>query len=150
MMFWVLAAGLAAVDRVPDHMACRAVQTAGFHEFPPADNYQSVVFVNDVFDLRLNRVLTEGLDDGDVYLTLSTEKDLVELRCRQVAGAGRGRGLSCHDEPPAQFLLLNEKTLRFSRSAIGGWTFRSTRSDAEGDSIFVEIGQCDAVSDSTR
>ena len=40
-------------------------------------------------------------------------------------------------------ILINSATLRFTRTAVGGWTFAGATESLNGDSIFVEYGQCE-------
>jgi hypothetical protein len=42
-------------------------------------------------------------------------------------------------------LLINAQSLRFTRTAVGGWTFSDAADSRNGDSIFVEYGQCVAA-----
>jgi hypothetical protein len=44
-------------------------------------------------------------------------------------------------------LLINQKTLRFTRTSVGGWTFAGANESQSGDSIFVEYGTCAAAPD---
>ena len=143
--------GLAAtasntVRDLPDKLVCRATQTAGFHDYTHDEgSYEPVVFFESKFNLAVNKVLTQHLaasEGVDVYLTFSTEENLVELSCLQVRGIGDTHGLSCSNEPPAEMLLINLNNLRFTRTSIGGWTFTGAEVNDSGDSIFVEYGQC--------
>ena len=139
------------VDDLPNKLSCRATQTAGFHDYTSSDqedddeSYEPVVFFESEFNLAVNEVLTQHLaasERVDVYLTFSTDENLVELRCLLVRGIGHARGLSCSNEPPAEMLLINLGNLRFTRTSIGGWTFAGGEVNTSGDSIFVEYGQC--------
>jgi len=48
--------------------------------------------------------------------------------------------------PPSEMLLINVESLRFTRTAVGGWTFAGASDARGGDSIFVEYGQCEVLS----
>lgn len=65
-----------------------------------------------------------------------------ELECRAVRGIGDVKGFSCVNVPPSELLLINAETLRFTRAAVGGWTFAGAAGDINGDSIFIEYGTC--------
>ena len=89
----------------------------------------------------------------DLYLTLQTEipgvdedtesqLEATELECRRVRGADDSYGYSCVNLPPSEMLLINAQSLRFTRTAVGGWTFTGASDQQTGDSIFVEFGQC--------
>ncbi len=89
----------------------------------------------------------------DLYLTLtreveddseSTAPETTELECRTVRGANSAIGYSCVNLPPSEMLLINAQTLRYTRTAVGGWTFAGAAGELSGDSIFVEYGQCAA------
>jgi len=81
--------------------------------------------------------------DPDLYLILRSADDVeLELQCRQVRGADNALGYSCVNTPPSEMLLINSETLRFTRTAVGGWTFSGARESMSGDSIFVEYGTC--------
>ncbi len=41
-------------------------------------------------------------------------------------------------------ILINAQTLRYTRTAVGGWTFAGAAGELNGDSIFVEYGRCSA------
>ncbi len=97
----------------------------------------------------LNLADREG--NVDVYLTMTREieqedgpglLETTELECREVRGADGSRGLSCVNLPPSEMILINSGTLRFTRTAVGGWTFAGASGSLNGDSIFVEYGQC--------
>lgn len=96
--------------------------------------------------------LTGEAGGVDVYLTMTREigqedgtttEETTELECREVRGAGGGFGLSCVNLPPSEMILINSRTLRFTRTAVGGWTFAGATETLNGDSIFVEYGQCE-------
>jgi hypothetical protein len=146
-------------------MYCQAEQTGGFHDYPGGDEtYEPALFHPQSFTLEENPVfminLAEGEKNVDLYLTmerpLKAEEgaaprfETTELECRQVRGTHGSRGYSCVNLPPSEMLLINADTLRFTRTAVGGWTFAgaSVESDTSepgaqgGDSIFVEYGQC--------
>ncbi len=136
---------------------CTAEQTGGFHDYPEAgEDYEPALFHPQRFSLEENLVFMLNLagEEGnvDVYLTMSrdleqedgsTVAETTELECREVRGAGGGFGLSCVNLPPSEMILINTETLRFTRTAVGGWTFAGATESLNGDSIFVEYGQCE-------
>ncbi len=138
---------------------CKAEQTGGFHDYPEeGEAYEPALFHPQQFSLEENLVFMLNLAGGeghaDVYLTMTREIDqedgtrvqeTTELECREVRGAGGGRGLSCVNLPPSEMILINSGTLRFTRTAVGGWTFAGATESHGGDSIFVEYGQCEAA-----
>lgn len=105
--------------------------------------------------------LVDGEGAVDVYLTLTHDvkapadpetaneetiaQEVTELECRKVRGANAAIGYSCVNLPPSEMILLNAETLRYTRTAVGGWTFAGASGELNGDSIFVEYGQCTAV-----
>lgn len=145
-MFTTLAAYAHGATPLPNTMTCTAVQTAGFHDFPnDAERYEPVSFYESSFDLKINRVLMRHLNeeaDADLYLTLLDEAESTELKCAHIRGTGGASGLSCSNTPPAELLLINTETLRFTRTSIGGWTFAAANENSAGDSIYVEYGTC--------
>ena len=134
---------------MPQWLSCRAEQTAGFHDYPHnEEGYESVVFMESEFRLKVNRVLMQHLaaeSPYDAFYVLTDDENVTELSCRLVRGLGNARGLSCSSTPPADLLLLNLDNLRFTRTAIGGWTFGAAAPDS-GESIYVEFGTCLATS----
>lgn len=136
---------------------CKAEQTGGFHDYPEeGEVYEPALFHPQQFSLEENLVFMLNLADAegsvDVYLTMTreigledgtTRRENTELECREVRGAGGGFGLSCVNLPPSEMLLINSETLRFTRTAVGGWTFAGATESLSGDSIFVEYGQCE-------
>jgi len=139
---------------------CVADQTAGFHDFPAdGERYEPRLFHPQAFRLSENTVfmlnLLESERRADLYLTLElpaaadtaaaeAEGPATELECRQVRGADGSTGYSCVNLPPSEMLLINARTLRFTRAAVGAWTFAEPNAAEAGDSIFVEYGQCRA------
>ena len=135
------------------------MDTVGFHDEPelsgePEEKFEPTQFTSTPFLLRRNLTLNELLDDVEdnvLYITLELEDEheFFELKCTKVIGASREAGLSCVNTPPSDLLMLNPKSMRFTRAAIGSWTFQSTRDLERGSSLFVQMGQCyslDAVS----
>ena len=131
---------------------CVPLDTIGFHDeaeatSEPQEVYEIVQFSSTPFVLRENETLVQLLGDVDesiLYLTLEVpdESEFFELTCRPVIGASREPGFSCVNTPPADMLLLNPKSMRFSRAAIGSWTFQSQSDLERGSSLFVQLGQC--------
>ena len=139
------AASPAATDIFPS-VLCEAHNTAGFHDYVGgSEDYEASVFFASRFELAENAFLTANLSSESSvqrFLTMTNDKDEVtELECRTVRGAG-ARGYSCVNIPPSELLLINVDTLRFTRTSVGGWTFRGAKENLSGDSIFVEYGQC--------
>ena len=147
---WAVILGMAVVGglTLPDKLTCTAAQTAGFHDYPHnQESYEPVVFFESDFVLQVNKVLTQHLaaDAGiDVYLTLTSDDKLAELSCLRIRGLMDAQGISCSNTPPADLLLINLESLRFTRTSIGGWAFAGADENTAGDSIFVEYGQCEA------
>jgi hypothetical protein len=132
-------------------LQCLADQTGGFHDYPDdAESYQPALFNSTSFRLEENRVFMLNLADQpgvDLFVTLTAGEDPVttELECRQVRGADGSQGYSCVNIPPSEMLLINRETLRFTRTAVGGWTFAGATERHSGDSVFVEYGTCTAA-----
>jgi len=147
-----------AVPSLPA-MHCVAEQTGGFHDYPEdGERYEPALFHPQPFRLETNPVFMMNLagDErtADLYLTLTrelpgadtgTEEETTELECRRVRGANDSDGFSCVNLPPSEMLLINAQSLRFTRTAVGGWTFAGATGTHEGDSIFVEYGQCEVI-----
>ena len=147
-----------AADGLP-RMLCNAEQSGGFHDYPGGGEfYEPVLYQPRSFTLEENAVfmvnLARGEGNADLYLTLETKTpdekgvDLVEtmeLECRRVRGPNDSHGYSCVNLPPSEMLLINAQSLRFTRTAVGGWTFSDAADTRNGDSIFVEYGQCVAA-----
>lgn len=147
-----------AAEGLPDVVTCTAEQTGGFHDYPGAEeSYEPALFHPQTFTLEENEVFMMNLaaeeGNADLYLTmvrrLPAESpdgeetiDATELECRRVRGANESQGYSCVNLPPSEMLLINARTLRFTRTAVGGWTFTGASEAHNGDSIFVEYGQC--------
>jgi hypothetical protein len=140
---------------------CTADQTGGFHDYPGGEEaYEPALFNPQQFNLEENVVfmlnLTERVGHVDLYLTLTRQipqesgesvTDTTELECREVRGADGSFGFSCVNLPPSEMLLINGETLRFTRTAVGGWTFTGAEGERNGDSIFVEYGQCEPMNE---
>ena len=123
------------------------------HQYPGdvEETYRPAVFSKQTFDLRENVFLmrhlpgAQGDEVGDdapgpsrLYVTMSSgDGNEMEFECRPVRGAGENRGYSCVNNPPSEMLLINPARGRFTRSAIGGWTFYTPEA-----SLFVEYGTC--------
>lgn len=140
-----------AADFLP--LACMAEQTGGFHDYPDDDaGYQPALFNATPFRLDENRVFMVNLADQpgvDLFVSLTSGEDAVttELECRRVRGVDGSLGYSCVNLPPSEMLLINRDTLRFTRTAVGGWTFAGATEAASGDSVFVEYGTCTPAGD---
>ena len=129
-------------------LTCTAEQTGGFHDYPDdAESYVPALFNATPFRLDENVVFMLNLAEEsavDLYVTLTSGEDPVttELECRQLRGADGSLGYSCVNIPPSEMLLINHDTLRFTRTAVGGWTFAGATDSHSGDSVFVEYGTC--------
>ncbi|NIP13291.1 MAG: hypothetical protein GWM88_00510 [Pseudomonadales bacterium] len=129
-------------------LRCEAEQTGGFHDYPgEQEAYEPALFNPGRFTLEENVVFMLNLPVGngapDLYLVMRTDGELeTELACRRVRGADGAMGYSCVNTPPSEMLLINRETLRFTRTAVGGWTFAGATESLSGDSIFVEYGAC--------
>jgi len=140
-------------------MHCMAEQTGGFHDYAGgAERYEPALFHPQSFRLETNLVFMMNLAgeerNADLYLTMTRELkgpdgdpavETSELECRRVRGASDAYGFSCVNLPPSEMLLINAQSLRFTRTSVGGWTFAGATDAHEGDSIFVEYGQCEAL-----
>jgi hypothetical protein len=128
---------------------CAARHTAGFHDYVGGEEvYEASMFHPGRFRLSTNDFLTTHLAGDasvELYLTMTDAGgEATELECRMVRGAGASEGYSCVNIPPSELLLINAETLRFTRTSVGGWTFAGATQDHNGDSIFVEYGECKA------
>ena len=159
-LLWLAGAHSAESDRgALPRMQCIAEQTGGFHDYPEAgEAYEPALFHPRSFSLEENVVFMLNLaeEEGapDLYLTLSSVSEdgtleETELECRGVRGVGDARGYSCVNLPPSEMLLINASSLRFTRTAVGGWTFAGANDRSNGDSIFVEYGQCTPIAEDT-
>ncbi|MDH3642872.1 MAG: hypothetical protein OES38_12300 [Gammaproteobacteria bacterium] len=144
---------VAAVAASLPMVACEAEQTGGFHDYPEDDqHYVPALFNPSSFELEENVLFMLNLDPGedgvDLYLIMRDSDDVEsELQCRHVRGASDALGYSCVNTPPSEMLLINGDTLKYTRTAVGGWTFSGPTEAASGDSIFVEYGTCAPVAD---
>jgi hypothetical protein len=134
-------------------LTCTPDQTGGFHDYPEdEESYVPALFTATRFRLDENVVFMTNLPetpDVDLFVTFTAGDDPVtsELECRQVRGVDGSLGYSCVNIPPSVLLLINQKTLRFTRTSVGGWTFAGANESQSGDSIFVEYGTCAAAPD---
>lgn len=134
---------------LPAH--CVPMETIGLHddaeEGDPIEVFQPAKFKSTPFTLRenvtLNQLLAES-EDVSQFITLQLDDtvELFEFACHSVLGANREFGYSCTNSPPSDILMINPKTMRFTRAAIGSWTFPSDTTLQDGSSLFVELGQC--------
>ena len=143
---------------------CEAQQTGGFHDYPEGEEtYEPALFHPQKFALEENLIfmmnLAGGEGNADLYLTMTRDPsgdeqgssgqaamdEVSELECRSVRGANGDMGFSCVNLPPSEMILINARTLRYTRTAVGGWTFAGASGELNGDSIFVEYGQCAPV-----
>ncbi len=141
----------AAAQTLPP-LTCQPEQTGGFHDYPEGEeDYEPALFHPRQFTLKTNALfmmsLTSEPGGPDLYLTMNMADaeegfEQTELECRRVRGIGAVAGFSCVNVPPSELLLINAETLRFTRAALGGWTFAGAAGDLNGDSIFIEYGTC--------
>lgn len=129
--------------------SCEALQTVGMHDHPGGEEtYESSVFFESAFELRENTLFMQHLLGEDetpvgLYLTMATASGTeTEFECRPVRGNADNEGYSCINNPPSEILLINPARGRFTRSAVGGWTFHGARNEQHGASLFVEYGVC--------
>lgn len=142
----------ASADWLP--VSCSATQTVGMHDYPGGEEtYHASVFFENAFELRENVLFMEHLlGDGaprvGLYVTLAgADGAETEFECRPVRGSADNEGFSCVNNPPSEMLLINPARGRFTRGAIGGWTFYGAREEQHGASLFVEFGKCEALND---
>ena len=143
-----LALTAAGADWLP--VTCQAFQTVGLHDHPgDIERYEPVVFFENAFTLSENAMFMtrlldteEGAEQTTLYVTLETHEEAFEFECRGVRGWADKEGFSCVNNPPSEMLLIDPKSLRFTRSSIGGWTFYSASDRDAGASLFVEYGNC--------
>ena len=144
----------ASVSWLP--LTCHAEKTVGLHDYveaesKPVEAYEPSIFFASSFTLRENRTFATFLEQEDVavYVTMTDEQsgDESEFQCDTVRGTGDTYGYSCRNSPPSDILMLNPEKMRFTRGAVGGWTFYSTGEDHNGTSLFVEYGLCQQTED---
>ena len=137
-------------------LICHAEKTVGLHDYveaesKPVEAYEPSIFFASSFTLRENRTFATFLEQEDVavYVTMTDEQsgDVSEFQCDTVRGTGDTFGYSCRNSPPSDILMLNPEKMRFTRGAVGGWTFYSTGEDHNGTSLFVEYGLCQRTDD---
>ena len=120
------------------------------HDYPgEPESYSASVFFESEFRLRENAFLMRHLIDAEgdgaasLYATMiAADGEETEFECRAVRGAANSAGFSCVNNPPSEILMLNPARGRFTRSAVGGWTFYAARHQREGASLFIEYGTC--------
>ena len=142
---------VAAQQTLPP-LTCQPEQTGGFHDYPEGEEiYEPALFHPRSFTLKTNALfmmsLTAEPGAPDLYVTMNMAAaeegfEQTELECRRVRGIGAVAGFSCVNVPPSELLLINAETLRYTRAALGGWTFAGAAGDLNGDSIFIEYGTC--------
>lgn len=131
---------------------CVAIQTIGLHDKPEelgseVEQFEATRFVESEFILRENQTLALLSDPDTYYLSFqdTSTNAVFELTCRPIKGRDNQAGLSCLNQPPQDILMLNRESKRFTRAAVGNWTF-STASDLQtGASLFIEHGQCNSI-----
>jgi len=149
------------------HLACQAIDTAGFHnDSNSGEDYRPALFNESAFTLEdnavFNRHLRETTGDPelsirpdatrgiDLYLSMIDEDGTeIGLQCHRIR-ANSEEGFSCVNTPPSEMLVINTNTLKFTRSSIGGWAFFGADNQYSGDSIFVEYGRCEQTETPSR
>lgn len=141
-----LALPVAGADWLP--LSCKAHHTVGMHDHPgEPETYEASIFFESEFGLRENAFLMHHLADDesavDLYMTMiAADGEETEFECRSVRGARNSAGVSCVNNPPSEILMLNPARRRFTRSAVGGWTFYAAQGEGRAASLFVEYGAC--------
>ncbi|HCP50616.1 uncharacterized protein METZ01_LOCUS34038 [marine metagenome] len=149
--------GMGAPTSVPWlPLNCHAEKTVGLHDYfetekKQIETYEPSIFFASRFTLHENRTFSTFLEQENValFVTMTDEQsgNVSEFQCDTVRGTGDTFGYSCRNSPPSDILMLNPESLRFTRGAVGGWTFYSTGEDHNGTSLFVEYGQCQHAED---
>ena len=131
---------------------CVPLETIGLHDEAeeagePEEKFEPARFERRPFTIRANETFSELLGETEqaslfVTMTIDELNEVFEFTCKEVMGANREPGFSCLNTPPSDILLINPKSMRYSRSAIGTWTFQSDADLVRGSSLFVELGQC--------
>ena len=125
--------------------------TVGLHDFVEEDTeaveaYELTYFFESKFELRENKTFNEMMGEAEnkffVSMKMDNSEEISEFTCEEVRGRGGQAGFSCLNTPPSEILMINPATLRFTRSAIGSWTFFTPSDHETGASLFVEYGQC--------
>lgn len=131
---------------------CEAKQTVGLHDFAEEEaleEYELIRFFESKFELRENKTFNElmGQEDGKFFLSMKLEdsEEISEFTCDTVRGRNGQEGLSCRNTPPSEIIMINKASLRFTRSAVGAWTFFTPSDHDTGASLFVEYGQCETI-----
>lgn len=131
---------------------CQAKQTVGLHDFAEeelVEEYELIRFFESKFELRENKTFNElmGQGDGKFFLSMKPEdsEEISEFTCDTVRGRNGQEGLSCRNTPPSEIIMINKTSLRFTRSAVGAWTFFTPSDHDTGASLFVEYGQCETI-----
>ena len=145
---WAFALPAGGADWLP--LACKAHHTVGMHDHPgEPEKYEASVFFESEFRLRENAFFMHHLADDesgaavDLYVTMiAADGEETEFECRRVRGARDSVGVSCVNNPPSEILMLNRERRRFTRSAVGGWTFYAAEGEGHAASLFVEYGTC--------
>ena len=139
-------------------LVCQAEKTVGLHDYleaesKPVEVYEPSIFFASRFTLRENRTFATFLEQENValYVTMTDAQsgEVSEFQCDTVRGTGDTYGYSCHNAPPSDILMFNPESMRFTRGAVGGWTFYSAGNDHNGTSLFVEYGLCRRLDDVT-
>lgn len=132
-------------------MVCKAINTVGLHDAPETDSpleekYEPSVFVESEFILSENVTFSELLEDEDVKFYMSMqfiESDgKFEFTCTQVRGRSDEQGYVCTNTPAQDILMINPSKNRFTRAAVGAWTFFHPSDLETGASLTVEHGTC--------
>ena len=132
-------------------MVCKALNTVGLHDAPETESpmeekYEPSVFVESEFILTENVTFSELLDDADIKFYMSMQfvnsDGKFEFTCTQVRGRSDEQGYVCTNTPAQDILMINPSTNRFTRAAVGAWTFFHPSDLETGASLTVEHGTC--------
>ena len=137
---------------------CKALQTVGLHDTKEAgveavENYEPSQFFASEFILTENRTFTELLSDSTskwfVTMQFSDSVEKFEFTCTPVRGRSEETGYVCTNTPAQDILMINPGNNRFTRAAVGAWTFFHPSDLETGASLLVEHGSCNPLETST-
>ncbi len=137
------------IDWLP--VDCRALNTVGLHdaveeEGALKEEYEPASFFPSEFRLEENMTFSELLseEDGKVYISMQIQEmnAQFEFTCTVVRGRSEEDGYVCTNTPAQDILMINPNNGRFTRAAVGAWTFFHTSDLETGASLLVEHGTC--------
>ena len=132
-------------------VVCRALNTVGLHDAveenaDPEEKYEPAAFVPSEFVLVENKTFSELLasDDSKFYVAMQIEEleSQIEFTCTVVRGRSEEDGYVCTNTPAQDILMINPTKGRFTRAAVGAWTFFHPSDLETGASLLVEHGTC--------